>query len=69
MPNTPENQSSLINSELNHINNMTPNSNYNLNNNYIISNLSNNIAVDNSNNRSLGNLSNSGNINSSSSFK
>ena len=69
MSNTPENQSSLINSELNHINSMTPNSNYNLNNKYIISNLSNNIAVDNSNNRSLGNLSNSGNINSSTSFK
>ena len=67
--NTPENHSSLINSDLNHINNITPNSNYNLKNNYIISNLSNNIAVDNSNNRSLGNLSNSGNMNSSSSFK
>ena len=64
--NTSDNHNSLINSELNHINNITPNLNYNSNNNYL---LPNNIAVDNLNNKSLGNLSNSGNINTSSSFK
>ena len=65
-PNSPDNQNSLINSNENHINNITPNINYNLNNNYLVPN---NIAVDNLNNKSLGNLSNSGNINTSSSGK
>ena len=64
--NLTDSKNSLVNSELNHINNTTPNLNYNLNNNYLISN---NIGIDNVNNKSLGNLSNSGNINTSSSFK
>ena len=65
-PNTVDNQNSLINSNENHINNITPNINYNLNNNYLVPN---NIVVDNLNNKSTGNLSNSGNINTPSSAK
>ena len=68
--NLSESQNSLNNSDMNRINNITPitpNMNYNLNNNYLSA--SNNIVVDNLNNKSIVNMSNSGNINSSSSFK
>ena len=68
--NLSESQNSLNSSDMNRINNITPitpNMNYNLNNNYLSA--SNNIVVDNLNNKSIGNISNSGNINSSSSFK
>ena len=68
--NLSESQNSLNSSDINHINNITqitPNMNYNLNNNYLSA--SNNIIVDNLNNKSIVNMSNSGNINSSSSFK
>ena len=68
--NLSETKNYLNNSDANHINNITPitpNINYNLNNNYLSS--SNNIVSDNLNNKSIGNISNSGNINSSSSFK
>ena len=64
---TSDTQNSLINSDTNYINNITPiTPNMNLNNNYLVQN---NTLVDNINNKSLGNMSNSGNINSSSSFK
>ena len=68
--NLSESQNSLNSSDMNRINNITPitpNMNYNLNNNYLSA--SNNIVVDNLNNKSIVNMSNSGNINSSSSFK
>ena len=68
--NLSESQNSLNSSDMNRINNITqitPNMNYNLNNNYLSA--SNNIIVDNLNNKSIVNMSNSGNINSSSSFK
>ena len=68
--NLSESQNSLNSSDMNRINNITPitpNMNYNLNNNYLSA--SNNIVVDNLNNKSIVNISNSGNINSSSSFK
>ena len=68
--NLSESQNSINSSDMNRINNITPitpNMNYNLNNNYLSA--SNNIVVDNLNNKSIVNMSNSGNINSSSSFK
>ena len=68
--NLSESQNSLNSSDMNRINNITPitpNMNYNLNNNYLSA--SNNIVADNLNNKSIVNMSNSGNINSSSSFK
>ena len=68
--NLSESQNSLNSSDMNRINNITPitpNMNYNLNNNYLSA--SNNIVVDNLNNKSIVNMSNNGNINSSSSFK
>ena len=60
------NSNNIMENDINNITPITPNINYNLNNNYLSS--SNNIVSDNLNNKSIGNISNSGNINSSSSF-